>query len=121
MAKKVAKKSKSSPVKSKSGSQDNALSIFAHLLGIFTSFIGALVIYLASKDSYVRKHAQNALNWQISLLIYYVAAFILMFVYIGVLLMFALVVVNVVFSIIAAVRASEGITWEYPLTIKFIK
>jgi hypothetical protein len=100
---------------------DNILAILTHILGLFTSFLGPLIIFLASEEKYVKKHSKNALNWQLSLIIYFIGAAILTVILIGFVLMAALGVINLVFCIIAAVRASEKKFWEYPLTIKFFK
>lgn len=102
-------------------SKSNTLAILTHILGLFTSFLGPLIIFLASEEKYVKKHSKNALNWQLSLIIYFIGAAILTVILIGFVLMAALGVINLVFCIIAAVRASEKKFWEYPLTIKFFK
>jgi len=101
--------------------QDTTLGLVAHLLGLLTWFIGPLIIYLVGKDKFTKDHARNALNWQISLIIYFIIAFILVFVFIGVFLMIALAILNLVFSIIGMVKASEGKMYAYPMTIPFIK
>ena len=43
------------------------------------------------------------------------------FVFIGFILLFALVIAGFVLTIIAAIKANNGEPFEYPLTIKFIK
>ena len=97
------------------------LEILTHVLAIFTHFVGPLVILLASTNREVKAHAKNALNWQISATIYFIVSFILVFVLIGIPLLLALIVLNIVFCLIAAVRASEGKLWRYPLSISFLK
>ncbi len=101
--------------------QDKTLAILTHILGLIAWFIPALIIYLISEDKYTKEHAKNALNWQISLVIYLVASFILIILIIGIFTLIAFSILNLVFSIIAAVKASEGISWKYPLAIPFIK
>lgn len=107
----------------KGGSHENdkTLVILAHVLGIFTYFIGPLIIMLTSESEYVKKHCRNALNWQFSALIYCAISLILIFILIGVILIWAIGILNIIFSIIAAVKASEGKFYEYPLSIKFYK
>jgi len=100
---------------------NNTLAALAHILGIFIGLWGPLIILLASKDENVKKHAKNALNWQLSSIIYYIVSFILMLILVGFLLLFAIYIVNIIFSIIAAVKASEGETWKYPVSIPFFK
>ena len=66
-------------------------------------------------------HGKNAVNWMISALIYAVVGFILMFVLIGGPLLIVLGVLGVVFPVIAAIKANNGVVWQYPLTIQVLK
>jgi uncharacterized protein len=100
-----------------------------HIGGIFFSFLPALIGYLILKDKgpFVREHTATALNFQISIAIYAVACWILgtvlLFVVIGVVFYFALIAVwavNIIFSIMAAVKANQGLPYTYPLSIKFV-
>jgi uncharacterized Tic20 family protein len=101
-------------------SKDNMV-ILPHILGLFTWFIGPLIILLVSEDSDMKAHSKKALNWQISLAIYTIISGILMLVLIGFLFVAVLSVMNLVFCILAAVKASEGEIWDYPVTINFLK
>ncbi|MFP4403524.1 MAG: DUF4870 domain-containing protein [Candidatus Woesearchaeota archaeon] len=101
--------------------KDNTLNIITHILGYFTNWIGPLIILLVTKEKDVKEHAKKALNWQISLIIYTIISFILVFVLIGFLLLFALAIMNIVFCIMAAVKASNNELWDYPLAIPFLK
>lgn len=102
-------------------SGDKTLAILAHILGLFAGFIPSLIIYLVAKDSYSKEHARNALNWQISLAIYIIGSIILMIILIGILIFFALWIMNIIFIIIGTVKASEGEMYKYPLAIPFLK
>jgi len=53
--------------------------------------------------------------------VYCVVSFILMFILVGFLTMFALVLVSIIFPIIGAIKASEGEVWPYPLSIPIFK
>ena len=101
--------------------QDNTLPILTHILGLLTGFLGPLVILLASSKEDAKKHAKIVLNWQFSLLIYFIIAGILTLVLVGFFLFIALGIMNTIFSIIGAVKASEGEVWKYPLSIQFFK
>ncbi len=105
----------------KSKSDDRTLAVLTHLLGLFVGLLGPLIVLLVSKSKSSKVHARNALNWQISLSIYCVVSFILLFVLIGFFLLIALAIANSVFCIIAAVKAGNGETWKYPLSITFLK
>ena len=97
------------------------LIVITHLLGIFTGFIGALIVMLVAGDQQVKSHAKKALNWQLSILIYNIVAVILLIILIGFLLLPILAVMNLIFCIIAAVKGSNGELWDYPLSIPFFK
>lgn len=96
-----------------------------HVGGIFFEFLPALIGYLVLKDRgpFINAHAKTALNFQITLIIGYIAAVILTVITFGILgiLIFAVWVLSIVFSIIAAVKANKGEFYTYPLTIPFIK
>ncbi|WTL69482.1 DUF4870 domain-containing protein [Streptosporangium sp. NBC_01495] len=96
--------------------------MLAHLLGLLTSFVGPLVLYLAKKDEspYVRDQAAEALNFQLTVLIAYVVSWVLAFVLIGFVLMFFLWIGSIIMTIIAAVAANRGERYRYPMNIRFI-
>jgi uncharacterized Tic20 family protein len=85
-------------------------------------FIVPLVIMLTKgKESpFVRRHAVEALNWQISVMIYFVVSFVLMLVLIGFLTIVVLIVLVYVFGIMAIVKAANGQEWRYPACIRFV-
>ena len=93
-----------------------------HVGGILFSFIPALVGYLVLKDRgpFIRSHTATALNFQITIFIAYIVGGILLVVGIGLVIWLAAWVVNIVFSIIAAVKANQGEFYTYPIAIKFV-
>jgi uncharacterized protein len=95
----------------------------AHWLGILIGFIGPLIIWLTKgeQDKFVKDHAVEALNFQITLAIGYVASFILSFVVIGIVGYIALPILNIIFSVIAAMAANKGETYRYPFALRLIK
>ena len=104
------------------GSDDTTMAMLAHLLGLLTSFVGPLVLYLTKKDEspYVRDQAAEALNFQLTVLIAYFVCMILAFVLIGFLLMFLLWIGSIIVAVIAAVAADRGENHRYPMTIRFV-
>ena len=111
----------SEPEKSKSSSSDNTLAMLSHLLGIFPGFIGALIIYLTQKgEGYVKEQSKRALNFQLTILLAYIVAWILIFVIIGIFLFWAVYIANIIFCIMAAVAANQGENYHYPFSIKFV-
>lgn len=93
-----------------------------HIGGILFNWIPALIGYLVLKDRgpFVREHTATALNFQITLFIGYVVGWILTIVGIGFIILLAVWVLNIVFSIIAAVKANQGQYYTYPIAIKFV-
>lgn len=110
------------PVAKTPSTDDRNLAMLAHLLGIVSGFVGALIIWLIKKDQsgYVDEQGKEALNFQITMLLAYVVSWILMFVLIGMLLMPLLLIANLVFCILAAVAASKGEHYKYPFAIRLL-
>ena len=110
------------PVVNAPSQDDRNLAMIAHLLGIISSFLGALIIWIIKKDEspFVAQEAKEALNFQITLFITHVIAGALIFVVIGLLLVPLVWVVNIVFSIMGAMSASKGQGYRYPFAIRLI-
>ena len=98
------------------------MAMLCHLLGI-VGFFAPLVIWLIEKDKhrFVDEHGRAAMNYQISLMIYYAACGLLCFMFIGLVLIPILTILHLVFSIIGAVKASKGKPWRYPIAIQFLQ
>jgi len=111
-------------------SEDKTWALFAHLGGLCT-FIGfpvghilvPLVIWLIKRDTmpFVKTHALESLNFQISMLIYGIIAGLLIFILIGYAVLAVLFIFNVVVCIQAAMKANAGETFEYPLNLRLVK
>ena len=102
--------------------EDKTLAVLTHLGGIFFSIIPSLIVWLVKKDSpFVAAHAKEALNFQITLILGFVIAFFLMLVLIGFFLFWVLGVVNLVLCIVAALKASSGEHFSYPLTLRLVQ
>ncbi|HDZ22988.1 MAG TPA: DUF4870 domain-containing protein [Desulfobacteraceae bacterium] len=93
--------------------QDRTWAMFCHLTALsaciipFGNIIGPLVIWLIKKDeiAIVDEHGKESLNFQISMSIYSIISFFLCFVFIGFLLLPAVLIVGLVFVIIATITA----------------
>jgi len=101
-------------------SDEKTLGILAHALTFASTFVAPLIIYLLKKDDskFVADHAKESLNFQITV---FLACIALVITVIGIFLLWAVGVAAAVLVIIAAIKASEGKTYRYPLTIRFIK
>lgn len=107
-----------------SASKDDCnLAMLAHLLGIFTGFIGALIIWIVKKDSpgFASSQAKEALNFQITITIGFVIAWVLAFILIGFVLIPILYVANLIFCILGAIAASKGQAYRYPFAIRLVQ
>ena len=96
------------------------LSAFVMFLGI-PSLIGPLVVWLAKKDDpYVEAQAKEALNFNISMLIYAIAAGISILLVIGIIALPAVFIAWFVLVIVAAIRSADGEEYRYPFTIRLV-
>ncbi len=109
------------------GLDENTYCMVLHLsqflVAVFGPFgiIATILLWFLGreKSDWVDKHGRAIFNWWISFLIYMAISIALWPVYIGFLLMPALVICAIVFPIVCAVKASEGIIWTYPMSIDF--
>jgi len=105
----------------------NALCHASALLGVLVHFpghlLGPLIIWLAKRGDSpeIDAHGKEALNFQISMLIYNVVAAVFCLILIGFFFLAILWVVNAVLVIIASIQASDGKFYRYPITIRFIQ
>ncbi|MBD2256331.1 DUF4870 domain-containing protein [Pseudanabaena sp. FACHB-2040] len=81
----------------------------------------ALLLVKGKTSRYLRHNAQEALNFQISCTLYWLATFALMFLLVGFLLVVPLAFFEAVCIIVAAVKASDGKRFRYPLSIRFVR
>ena len=96
-------------------------AMLCHLLAIFTYFIAPLVIWMIKKDEdeFVNDQGKEALNWQIMIALAFVAATIL---FCAAPVLYPVIgVCNLVFCIIASVKANEGQKYRYPMPFRLIK
>lgn len=104
-------------------------AMIAHLsalTGLFTvvgSLVGPLLVWQIQKDksAFVDYHGKEALNFNITVAIAAGVSFLLMVLLIGFVLIWAVGVVWLVFTIIAAIKANNGEYYRYPLTFRFLK
>jgi hypothetical protein len=105
----------------KGDDSSNKLAIVSHILGIITFFLGPLIISLTTKNIKTKNNALIALNWQINVIIYVLVSLILMVVLVGHILLPAVLIANIAFSIIGAIKASKNQPWTYPLSFQFLR
>lgn len=108
-------------------SSDRLWAVLSHLSFFVTfgliSFLFPLIVYLVMGPdaAYVKHHAREALNFHLSVLLYFIACVPLCFILVGYPLLVAVAVVGLVLSIVAAIKASQGVFYRYPLCIHFVR
>lgn len=113
----------------KQGMSENTMGMLTHLAGLSWcigipagSILGPLLFWVIKKDEmpFVDRCGKEAINFGISMTIYLIVAGVLCFVFIGFLLVPAVLLLMLIFPIIGALQANEGKEYVYPLTIRFI-
>jgi uncharacterized Tic20 family protein len=99
------------------------MGMLAHLLGIVLCFVGPLIIWLVKKDQspFVDDQGKESLNFQIMLVIGYVIGGATSFLCIGFLILPAVWIFGIIFSIMGAMKAKDGIPYRYPLNLRLVK
>lgn len=104
-----------------------ALCHASALFGVFLHFpghlLGPLIVWLLKRGDSpeIDAHGKEALNFQLSMLIYNLVAGVFCLILIGFVFLAVLWVVNAVLVIIAAIHASDGKFYRYPITIRFLQ
>ena len=105
-------------------------AMFCHLAGlagcvipVVGNIVGPLILWQIKKEDFpfVDEHGKEAVNFQISMSLYALISIPLFFICVGPFLLAAVGIVDLVFLLIAAVKANNGQHYRYPLTIRFIK
>ena len=107
-------------------------SMFCHLGGLAAllpivpvvgGVIAPLIIWQIKKDEhpFVNEQGKESVNFQISILIYEIVAGLLIFACVGAFLLPAVMIFDIVFLVIAAIKTNNGLHYRYPLCIRFIK
>jgi uncharacterized Tic20 family protein len=106
---------------------DRSWGMAAHLSGFVAAwvalgFLGPLAVLLAagSTSPFVRRHAVEALNFNLSVLLYVAISAVLMLVLIGFLALPLVGLLYLVATIQGAMAASRGADYRYPLSIRFV-
>lgn len=100
----------------------------AHLLGIFTSFLAPLIIWLGKKDDeFVADQAKEALNFQITVAIAHLAngianiVLILVWWLVGWAVSLTILGIMIWWSVQAIQAANKGESYRYPFCLRFVR
>lgn len=99
------------------------MGMLCHLLAVVAPTLGPLLVWLIKKDQhpFIDDQGKQALNFQLTLLVLWVISSPLLCIFIGVILMGIVAIAHLVFSIIGALKANQGIAYRYPFAAQFIK
>ena len=109
--------------------EERQWAMFAHL-GTFSSmfvplgnFIAPIVVWQMKKheSDFVVEQAKESLNFQITLILYFIISIPLCFIIIGFFLIFALVIFGLIMVIVGGIKANDGMDFCYPMTLRLIK
>ncbi len=123
------------------GAEERQWAMFAHLSALVGAiitggwafsigcFLGPLIIWLVKKDTmpFVADQAKEALNFNITLAIIFAILFVLTVATLGlgalisIPLYIILGIAWLVFTIIAAIKANEGVAYRYPFALRLVK
>jgi uncharacterized Tic20 family protein len=119
--------------------QERTWAMFAHIGAIIAgflpgmAFLGPLVVMLTqgTKSPFVRRHAVESLNFQLTVLIALIAGFVVSVVLLVVTLglgllvfipvFFAGFIAALIFTVIGGVKANNGEDYRYPINIRMVK
>ena len=102
-------------------SDQRTYALFMHLGSLFVGFLVPLIMWLIKKEEspFIDDHGKQLMNWNISLIIYFVGSIMLILVVIGIFLLPILIILHIIFSIMGAVAANRGDQYRYPMAIPF--
>jgi len=99
------------------------LSLLAHLLTGGLGIVVAIIMWLIKRDTspFIDDHGREAINFQLSLIIYLISCgFLVIVCGIGLIIMPFVYVLAIVGMIMAVMAANRGEYFRYPATIRFL-
>lgn len=99
------------------------MAMLIYLLGIFTGFIGPLILWLIKKEQspFINDQGKEVLNFQITTILAMIVSIILIFIVIGIFLYFAVIIAYLVLMIMGLLKAKEGVAYRFPYALRLLK
>lgn len=99
----------------------NMLSLLVMTVPVIINTVIPILLYKRTKtiSNFVKEHARQSLNFQLSVTIYFIISIAAIFVAIGVLLLFVLIIFDISCISDAYRRSREGEGYQYPMSIQF--
>ncbi|MDG1892932.1 MAG: DUF4870 domain-containing protein [Verrucomicrobiota bacterium] len=93
---------------------------FGYMIPLAGMVVPIIMWQVMKHDStIIDRHGRIVANWIITECILLILFYILSFFVIGLPLLFAILVLGIVFPIVGAIKAFQGKTWKYPCSISF--
>jgi len=101
---------------------EKTFGMLCHLTGLI-SIIGPIIVWLLKKDesAFVDANGKQAINFQLSIIIYTIGSLFLMIIGIGFILLIAIGIFTFIMVVIASVKAANGVIFQYPITLQLLK
>ncbi|WP_341503996.1 DUF4870 domain-containing protein [Gallaecimonas sp. GXIMD4217] len=101
----------------------HAASFAGLIVPLFGSVLGPLIVWLMKREQhpYIDEQGKEALNFQITMIIAYAMAAVLVVILIGILLLWALVIFDLIMVIMAMVKTANGEDFRYPISLRLVK
>ncbi|MGC9328727.1 MAG: DUF4870 domain-containing protein [Candidatus Hinthialibacter sp.] len=109
--------------------EERTWATFCHLASFaffiippFGHIIAPLILWLLKRhdSAFIDEHGKESMNFQISVTLYGLICFLLFFFVIGLPMALILFVFWAVCAIYASIKANDGMSYRYPLTIRFL-
>jgi len=99
------------------------LSALAGVIIPFGNLLGPLIVWLVKRDEspLVDREGKESLNFQISMTIYALISAVFILLVVGFPMLVAVGLLDLILTIVAAVKTSNGESYTYPLTIRFLR
>ncbi|QKZ11239.1 DUF4870 domain-containing protein [Spirosoma sp. KUDC1026] len=112
-----------------SDSDSRTWAVITHLSAIPGSFvvigsvIAPLIIWQIQKErsEFVNFHGKEAVNFNITMALAAAVCFVLFLILVGIFLIWIVGAVWLIFTVIAAIKASNGEYYRYPISFRFIR
>jgi uncharacterized Tic20 family protein len=100
--------------------EEKMWAVATHVASIFFEGLAPLIAYILFKDKgpFLGHHVKESLNFAITIVL---VAIVLALSIVGWLILWALPIYYVIFRIIAAVKASQGDFYRFPLILRLVK
>ncbi len=102
--------------------EDRTYAMLGHIGGILLGFLAPLIVMLVwgPRNSFVKDQSTEALNFQITIAIAWLACTILSFIGIGLFLMPIVWLISIIFGIMGGVAANKGQAYRYPFALRLV-